>query len=336
MDRKTTTPTLGASIGAGAFGVVALLAGLAWDARLHAADPDLAASEGVFTMTNPGHLLAAIGIVLVTAGVAGAAWIMWLAHRSPTTRFAGAVALALVPVLAGGVAAASVAAEAGHAHDEALAAAHPHPTDEEPAKEEPTMAAGPATHEGAAARPEDSDAAHHHGDDRDYDARWAAATPDERAAATELVEDTRAATAGYTDFDAALATGYRANPQGGEDATHHPNRSLMRDRKVLDPTAPESLMYWTAPDGRKVLVGVVYKTTASEDAPAPGGELTAWHTHAGGQKCHPAQDPGCPQSTGKMLHVFFFDGVHDPFTENMVAAAGGRSAFARAMREQTA
>jgi hypothetical protein len=348
MNTTIGTRTLRVAIGTGAVGVVALLAGLAWDARLHAADPDLAAVEGVFTMTNPGHVLAAAGIVLVTCGVVGAAWIVWLGNRSIAARIAGGMGLALVPVLAGGVAAASVAAEAGHAHEK-LTRAHLHPADgqqmpasgptphshdEDPAGEEQTMAEPPATRENQPEPAEDSDAAHQHTRHRDYDALWAAATPDERAEATKLVEDTRAATAEYADFDTALAAGYRPNPQGGDNATHHPNRSLVRDGRVLDPTAPESLMFWTARDGRKVLVGVVYKTTSSEDAPAPGGELTAWHTHAGDQKCYPAQDAGCPQNTAKMLHVFFFDGAQDPFTESMVAAAGGREAFARAMRGQ--
>jgi hypothetical protein len=178
----------------------------------------------------------------------------------------------------------------------------------------------------------DGDAVHNHA--RDFDALLAAATPEQRAAAAELVAATRAATAKYADYDDAHAAGYglRVKPLVSKP-THFPNPALMRDGHVLDPEAPETLMYWTAPDGRRVLVGAVYKTSRLETAPTPGGALTAWHTHTSvDHKCYPALDASCPQDSGKMMHVFFFDGVNDPFTENMVLATGGRAEFARAMR----
>jgi hypothetical protein len=188
----------------------------------------------------------------------------------------------------------------------------------------PSTTAGPAA--------ADTDAGHDAAKARDYAAVWAAATPAQRAAATKLVADTKAATAKYADVNVALAAGYKPNPNSGKIPTHFPKQALMRDGNVLDPNAPESLMYWTAPDGHKVLLAAVFKTRATEDAPTPGGLITRWHTHATGTLCHPATDPGCPQDTGKMLHVFIFPNVHDPFAENPIAAAGGRAQFVNDMR----
>jgi hypothetical protein len=63
-----------AFLSAGLLGVVALLAGLAIDSYLHAQDPTLAHREGLFTLSNPGHVLLGIGIALVVVGVVGAAY----------------------------------------------------------------------------------------------------------------------------------------------------------------------------------------------------------------------------------------------------------------------
>jgi len=63
-----------AFLSAGLLGVVALLSGLALDSYLHAKDPSLAHREGIFTLSNPGHVLLGIGIGLVVVGVVGAAY----------------------------------------------------------------------------------------------------------------------------------------------------------------------------------------------------------------------------------------------------------------------
>jgi hypothetical protein len=58
----------------GLLGATALLLGLALDAYLHAQDPTLAHREGIFTLSNPGHVLLGAGIVMVVVGLIGAAY----------------------------------------------------------------------------------------------------------------------------------------------------------------------------------------------------------------------------------------------------------------------
>lgn len=68
----SSSRSLRAFVATGLIGTTSLLAGVAWDAHLHRGDPGLAASEGVLTLTNPGHLLSAVGVILVVVGVTGA------------------------------------------------------------------------------------------------------------------------------------------------------------------------------------------------------------------------------------------------------------------------
>lgn len=58
------------------FGFLLIAIGLATDFVLHANDSELAADEGIFAVNNPGHLLLAIGLVVVAVGLGRAATIM--------------------------------------------------------------------------------------------------------------------------------------------------------------------------------------------------------------------------------------------------------------------
>lgn len=65
------------SLIAGVVGIAALLAGLAWDAWLHAQDATLAQREGVFDLTNPGHALLGVGMALACGGIFSALHAAW-------------------------------------------------------------------------------------------------------------------------------------------------------------------------------------------------------------------------------------------------------------------
>ena len=151
----------------------------------------------------------------------------------------------------------------------------------------------------------------------------AAATPEQQAAALDLLKRTEAATAEYADVAKAKAAGYdlqaaldrlaRTKPakfrrltmagatsMGRMPMVHVPNKDFARDGAVLDPAKPESLMYEPDGSGGWKLVGVMFSARAAfpDAPPTPGGPVTRWHYHTiNGQ-------PG----GGLMMHIFFVPG----------------------------
>ncbi|MDQ6797009.1 MAG: hypothetical protein M3011_03100 [Actinomycetota bacterium] len=151
----------------------------------------------------------------------------------------------------------------------------------------------------------------------------ASATPDQQGAATDLLLRTEEATAQYADLDKAKAAGFdvqadlakKEKESPGEAAKlqridagkqtdakmpmlHVGNKANKTDGKVLDPSAPETLMYSYQGDGHWTLVGVMYTANESypQAPPDPGGPITRWHYHekSGGQRL--------------MMHIFFVPG----------------------------
>ncbi len=121
------TKRLGRYLALGLAGVVLLLAGLACDGVLHAADPTLAAREGVFAWRNPGHVLLGLGMGMVMVGLLGASLTalslatnpFWSRPGVRRTLLAGSTALVVASA-----AITSWSATAGHDHDDGLVAAH--------------------------------------------------------------------------------------------------------------------------------------------------------------------------------------------------------------------
>jgi hypothetical protein len=142
-----------------------------------------------------------------------------------------------------------------------------------------------------------------------------AATPEQRAAAIDLMRRTEAGTAAFANPDAAVAAGYtligdvvRAgqNPAiaktmealdgampGMMSMLHVAN--VHHSNAVLDPNAPDDLMYDYQADGTWKLSGVMYMADGAYPGPPPdpGGPITRWHYHSRMKGVH------------LMMHVFF-------------------------------
>jgi hypothetical protein len=301
----------------GLTGVVVLLAGLSWDAMLHGADPDLALHEAIFTLANPGHVTLGAGVGLVVAGVVGALdaslRVSATAGSSVRRRRAtlGVVAVPLVASLA--VAGWALTRPAPAADQPAAGDAH-HVADDA------ASAAGDGHHGTDLAAGD----AHHGAGDTDP----AAVTARERMEADALVTATKfaLASAGFEDVAVAEAAGYRPVQPPTSSLVHYVNLAHLASPEVLDPTAPESLVYRSTPHG-PVLEGAMY-ILPSVDSPVPdvGGLAAHWHGHD--DLCFSTAtamvvgtlgpDGRCPEGarneiTPPMLHVWIVDRPGGPF-----------------------
>ncbi len=106
-------------------------------------------------------------------------------------------------------------------------------------------------------------------------------TPQQQAAAEQLVVLTIARLPQWSDPAYALAHGFRSIGDGFTGVEHLVNRAFMTDGVVLDPDRPESLVYDTT-GGKRALVAAMYMVapgTSLSDVPDVGGALVQWHIH---------------------------------------------------------
>jgi hypothetical protein len=278
-------------------GNLTLLAGLRLDARLHVLDPGLAAREEVFTMSNPGHALAGVGMALVV-GATALLLLSTVRRRALLGTTAAVVGTLLLVLLSLSTVRLAVAQSGDDGHQ------HHHP---------PAPAGGPSPAPGTHAPP--------------------AATPEQRAAAERLVAEVRAAAARFATVAAAEAEGYRRSTAflfGTWGPAHWHNRAYNTDGRWLDPRYPEGLVYLRLRDGRTVLLGVMFVAFQGQ-GPRPGGPLTEWHTHENlcirpDGRVALAIAPGqCPPGSSfvgaavEMMHVWLFDHPGGPFAHHLDA-----------------
>jgi hypothetical protein len=136
-----------------------------------------------------------------------------------------------------------------------------------------------------------------------YDERFAAATPEERAAADELLTETRAGIAAYADPADAEAAGYRPSPHARGRLRHYLDRTRVADGDILDPSRPEGLVFGEGPDGPELL-GAFYVAPAGTEVPADGGNLVTWHSHDPSCEAFFATPAAPCTDTRRMLHVW--------------------------------
>jgi hypothetical protein len=152
------------------------------------------------------------------------------------------------------------------------------------------------------------------------------ATPEERAAADQLVADTRRAIAKYANPAVAAADGYDVAGLAGL-GFHAGNPLYEHDGRILDPERPETLVYADTREGPVLLGAMFIMPKAHLPGPAVGGPLTPWHAHE--QICIGLLPPsltglvsplgGCPVAsiavplTPEMIHVWTVPGAPQVF-----------------------
>ena len=126
----------------------------------------------------------------------------------------------------------------------------------------------------------------------------AGVTPEQEARAAALVERSLAQLPHWSDTATAVAEGYRSIGDAATGSEHYIKYSLIEDGVILDPAAPESLVYDVDGD-RRTLAGAMFiapaQPTDSPDLLDWAGPLMEWHNH--GDLCWDASS-GTPRVVG--------------------------------------
>jgi hypothetical protein len=296
---------LGGTLGSTALGAVTTLIGLTWDAYLHARNPNLAHQEGLFTLSNPGHLLLIAGIAVTVVGIAGTLLVVPLAK---VIRFTAIGAIGAIALSSAGVLAWAARTET---QQQAAATAAARDQLVQGSGATGTASAGIVTHVHGSVDPSKATAA-------------------ERAAAQLLLQQTKVGTQKFQDLPAAVADGYRVVTPPGQPIVHYVNPAYLAGTDTLNPERPESLIYGTSAKGPILLAAMYIAHRIGQAGPDIGGPLTLWHSHS--NLCFNSKTNiidsftdaagNCPagsfsSGTPEMLHVWVVDNPNGPFSTDM-------------------
>lgn len=166
-------------------------------------------------------------------------------------------------------------------------------------------------------------------------------TPEQQAAAENLIAITLVRLPQFADHRVAEAAGYHSIGDALTGHEHFIKWELINDDVFLDPDQPESLVYEIdRATGEKTLVSAMFmlnEGTSLDDVPELGGPLTQWHIHddlcftddpvaprvAGitevGGECPP---PSTKLGTAPMIHVWITPHPCGPFAALEGVGAG--------------
>ena len=123
-------------------------------------------------------------------------------------------------------------------------------------------------------------------------------TPEQQAAAENLVAINLIRLPQWSDYRVAEAAGFHSIGDGGTGHEHFVNWAWINDDVWLNPDFPESLVYEPQPDGSRKLVSAMYMlptTVSLDEVPNIGGALMQWHIHD--NLCF-TNDPVAPKVAG--------------------------------------
>lgn len=140
-----------------------------------------------------------------------------------------------------------------------------------------------------------------------YDERYADASAGQQAVADDLQAQVDATLAAYDDVDKAVAAGFRPPRRADAVIAHYVNMAAVRDGKVLDPSAPEGLVYFRGRTGEPILLGAFFVALPGQQVPDGAGGIVVWHSHNPDCTAFFATPAAPCLDQRRMLHVWTAD-----------------------------